>query len=194
MSRKIGSFVLVAASLEILARTASAHPGHLGHGFGDGALHPWAGLDHLLAMVAVGLLAARLGGRAIWMLPLGFMTAMLAGGVLATAGVPLPWVEYGIVASVALFGLLVAFRRVMPLSACLALVALFAVFHGHAHAAEMSAEGAFTLYAAGFLLSTGLLHATGIAGALTLDRAWNSTAVRACGAAISAASLIFLIG
>jgi urease accessory protein len=194
MRRKITSLVAVAALVEILSGTALAHPGHLGHGFGDGLFHPLLGFDHLLAMVAVGLLAARLGGRAVWMLPAVFMTAMLLGGSLAVAGIGLPVVEYGIIASVLVFGWMVARRDPLSPGGSLALVASFALFHGHAHAAEMAADGSFALYAAGFLLSTGLLHAGGVVTALVLSRAWKIDGVRLCGAAISAASLMLLLG
>ncbi|MBX7071753.1 MAG: HupE/UreJ family protein [Pirellulales bacterium] len=194
MSRKLGLVALTTAVVVSWSQTVLAHPGHPGHSFSDGALHPLNGLDHLLAMVAVGLLAVRLGGRAIWALPVTFMGAMLAGGLLASVGMPLPGVEYGIGGSVLVFGLLVASRRVMPLFASCVLVGLFAMFHGHAHAAEMAAEGTFGMYAAGFLLSTATLHAAGIVGALALAKGWRSDAVRVCGAAISAASLMILLG
>jgi urease accessory protein len=127
------------------------------------------------------------------MLPACFMSAMLLGGILATAGMPLPLVEYGIVGSVLVLGGIVAFRRVMPLAASLCVVALFAMFHGHAHAAEMAAEGTFGMYAVGFLASTALLHLTGVLTALTLSKGWSPVAVRACGAAISAAGIYILL-
>jgi urease accessory protein len=193
-ARMGASLAAVAALIQLFPPVVLAHPGHLGHGFADGALHPLAGLDHLLAMVAVGLLAARLGGRAVWMLPGGFMTAMLAGGLLGSIGAPLPAVEFGIGASVLVLGLMVALRSLLPLVASLVLVAVFAVFHGHAHAAEMAAEGSFGLYAAGFLVSTALLHASGVVGALLVTRHWTATAVRLGGAAISVASLAIFLG
>lgn len=193
MIRKLSTIVLTAGAASCLAGTALAHPGHLGHSFTEGAIHPLVGLDHLLAMVAVGLLAVRLGGKAIWMLPLAFMGAMLLGGLLATAGVPLPAVETGIVASVLVLGAVVALVRTMPLVAGMCLVALFAMFHGHAHAEEMAAEGTFGMYALGFLASTALLHAGGVAGATILSKGWTPLAVRACGAAISAAGVYILL-
>lgn len=193
MSRKLLTACLTTGIVAGFANSALAHPGHLGHSFADGAAHPLNGWDHLLAMVAVGLLAAQLGGRAIWLLPVTFMSAMLGGGLLAAIGMPLPGVEYGIVASVLVFGALVALRRVMPLVAAVSVVALLAMFHGHAHAAEMTAEGTFGMYAAGFLLSTALLHAAGVLAAIGMTKGWSPVAVRLCGAAISAMGVYILL-
>ncbi|MGD9644085.1 MAG: HupE/UreJ family protein [Pirellulales bacterium] len=193
MSRKLATGVAAAVALLVYAQPASAHPGHFGHEFGDGALHPLFGLDHLLAMVAVGLLAARLGGAAIWQVPAAFLATMLAGGILGALGVPVPAAEYAIGISVLVLGLLVALGRTVSPKWAVLLVAAFALFHGHAHAAEMAAEGTFGAYASGFLLSTAMLHATGIVLALGLSRLVDPRAVRLCGAAISAASLMILV-
>jgi urease accessory protein len=189
---------VVAAALVCLlvlpTTTAFAHPGHVGHEFGDGFQHPLTGLDHLLAMVAVGLLAVRLGGRAIWMMPLVFLASMLAGGLVATANIPVPEVEYGIMASVLVLGLLVASTRVASLRWGAALVGVSAFFHGYAHAAEMVAGGSLGAYAAGFLLATAILHASGIAIGLLLARRLNVTALRVAGGAISAAGALMIMG
>jgi urease accessory protein len=177
-----------------LATPASAHPGHGGHAFVDGWQHPFTGVDHLLAMVAVGLLAVRIGGKAIWLMPVAFMVSMLLGGVAAECGVPLPGVEHAIMASVLVLGLLIAATSVVPLSAGVLLVALFAVFHGHAHATEMVQGISLAAYAAGFLLATVLLHITGIVGGLALSRWLNASGIRAVGGMISVMGVLLFCG
>lgn len=190
-----GSLVLAMGSV------AAAHPGHVGDHFTDGVLHPLLGLDHLLAMIAVGLLAARLGGKGLWGLPVTFVSAMLCGGLLVASGLPQALgvdatglVEYGIMGSVLVLGLLIAATRVVSLRWGVALVALFAVFHGYAHAAEMSAGSSITAYASGFLLATAALHAAGILGGLALARLAQSRPLRLSGAAICAAGMLMLLG
>jgi urease accessory protein len=126
----------------LLACTMSpllAHPGHGESGFVAGLVHPLTGLDHLLAMVAVGILGVRCGGRALWLVPLTFMFFMVVGGMLATVGMPLPGADWGIAASVLVFGLMAAIAST-PRSwvACL-VVGSFALLHGHTHVAEMGA-------------------------------------------------------
>ncbi len=150
----------LAAILAAASGAALAHPGHETAGFLSGFAHPLGGLDHLLAMLAVGLYAARQPGAARWMLPAGFVLAMLAGAGLGALGVALPAVEAGIAASVLVFGLLIAFAARLPLAASLPLVAAFALFHGHAHHAEMG-SASLAAYALGFALATMLLHGTG---------------------------------
>lgn len=155
-----------AAALALLLSPAMAlaHTGHYdGGGIMHGAMHPLGGLDHLLAMVAVGLWAAYAGGRALWALPAAFVGTMLAGAMLGFAGIALPLMEPLILASVVVLGLLVAFNVRMPLVPGMALIALFGVFHGQAHALEMSAGAGALAYAAGFASVTALLHAGGIA-------------------------------
>ncbi|HEY2840102.1 MAG TPA: HupE/UreJ family protein, partial [Pirellulales bacterium] len=154
----------------VLASPALAHPGAPGHEFVDGLEHPIFGLDHLLAMVAVGLLAVRIGGRAVWAMPGAFLASMLAGGLAASAGLPLPGVEYVIMASVLVLGVLIAATRIAPLSVAAGLVALFAFFHGYAHAAELVSGGSLGAYAGGFLLTTALLNAVGVLAGLALSR------------------------
>ena len=150
-----------------LAGPALAHTGHAeGGGFAHGFLHPLAGIDHLLAMVAVGVWAARQGGRAVLALPAAFVVMLAGGAALGMAGVTLPGVEAAIAASVAVLGLLALVNRRVPVAAAMALVGAFAVFHGHAHGAEMP-EGAESLrYGLGFVAATALLHTAGIATAL----------------------------
>lgn len=149
---------------------AAAHTGLGAHGMADGLLHPITGADHLLAMVAVGLWAASLGGRALWAVPLAFMAMMGAGAALSMAGVALPGVEGMIGLSVIALGLLVAFSARVPVMAAAAIVGLFALFHGAAHGAELPAGASGLGYAVGFLISTGVLHVAGLALGMVLAR------------------------
>lgn len=155
-----------AAALALLMSPtlAFAHVGHYeGGGLMQGVMHPLGGIDHLLAMVAVGLWAAYAGGRALWALPASFVGMMLVGAGLGFAGIALPLMEPLILASVVVLGLLVAFNVRMPLVPGVALIALFGMFHGQAHALEMSAGTGALAYAAGFAGATVLLHLGGIA-------------------------------
>jgi urease accessory protein len=159
------------STFALLPTAALAHPG-LGdaHGFAHGFAHPLGGFDHVLAMVAVGLFAWQLGGRALALVPATFVLVMAAGGALGMAGVAVPGVEIGITASVIVLGAIVALRVKPPLAIATGLVALFAIFHGHAHGTEMPLDAAGAYYAAGFLLATALLHAGGIALGMVIGR------------------------
>ncbi len=151
--------------LLLLAPAAAfAHAGHdlPAGGFASGFLHPLMGLDHIAAMIAVGLWAATLGGAAVPVLLLAFPLAMIAGGILGGAGIPLPAVEAGIAASSIVIGVAVMLAARPPLWLAGAVVAAFAVFHGHAHGTEMPATGSLAPYAAGFVLATLLLHLSGL--------------------------------
>jgi len=146
---------------------ALAHTGDHGStgmapGLASGLAHPFMGLDHLLAMVAVGVLAVQLGGRLLWALPATFVAAMAAGALAGTYGIALPQVEGMIALSVLVLGLLVAIAAGARWQWPVTLVALFALFHGHAHGAEMPALGSPALYFAGFLAATAVLHAIGV--------------------------------
>lgn len=162
----VAAAIAVALPGAAWAHTFGAHDAGFAHGF----LHPVGGWDHLLAMVAVGLWAAQRGGAALWALPLAFVGTMVAGGALALAGIELPQVETGILLSVVVLGGLIAAQARLPLAASVGLVALFAVFHGHAHGAEMPEAAAPALYALGFVVATALLHAAGLAAALGVLR------------------------
>lgn len=171
-SRLMAPAMRVAAVLAFMVPGAAlAHPGHSPDDgqFLHGVMHPVGGADHLLAMIALGLLAAQLGGRAVWALPVSFVGAMLAGGALGAAGVALPGVEPMILASVVVLGVLVAMALRPPLSALVPMVALFGAAHGWAHGAEGPATG-LALYAAGFALATLALHLAGIAFGRLLSR------------------------
>ncbi|MCO5063517.1 MAG: HupE/UreJ family protein [Rhizobiaceae bacterium] len=133
------------------------------HGFVHGFWHPLSGADHLLAMIAVGMFAASLGGRALWLVPAAFVAMMAIGGMVGIAGIPLPFVEIGIGASVVVLGLAVALNWSLSILAAMTLVGFFAVFHGHAHGTEMPVAASGLTYGLGFILATATLHALGIA-------------------------------
>ncbi|MGU3540771.1 HupE/UreJ family protein [Methylobacterium sp. A54F] len=185
------------AALLLLPLPALAHPGHGdAAGFLHGFQHPLGGLDHVLAMVAVGLLAAIRGGRALWLLPAAFLTMMTGGALLGMAGIALPHAEAGIALSIVAFGIAAAMGLSLPLVGATLLVAAFAVFHGYAHGAEMPEAASGLAYGAGFLAATALLHAAGIglglaAGGLTRGRgaALSGGAIAAAGVAILAGAL-----
>lgn len=187
-----------AVAMTMSASGVLAHPGHADSGFAAGATHPVAGLDHVLAMVAVGLLAAKLGGRALWVLPAAFIALMVAGGAVAFAGVALPGVEHGIAASVVVLGIVLAVATRAPVGPVAMVAALFALFHGYAHVAEAGA-GSVAPYAAGFVLTTALLHAGGIGVALLAARLADSSTpparfTRLAGSAIAACGALLYIG
>lgn len=153
------------AALGLFADSAFAHVGvHTGSGFAGGFAHPMLGLDHLLAMLAIGVWAAQQGGRALWAVPATFVGVMLLGGLVAMSGWGLPQVETGIALSVLALGLLIAFQRRWPLVAGMAMAAVFALFHGYAHGLEMPPTASPLLFVGGFVLATGLLHGVGILG------------------------------
>jgi len=151
-----------------LPTAAFAHPGHPGDAAGllHGFMHPVGGIDHILAMVAVGVFAFVLGGRALFLVPLAFVAMMAAGFVLGVSGVDLPFVELGIALSSVVIGAAAAWGKPMPVAAAMSLVGVFAIFHGHAHGAEMPVDALGLEYAAGFIVATALLHAAGIAAAM----------------------------
>ena len=152
---------LLSALLLLAATPAYAHSG-AGTGWVHGMFHPFTGIDHLLAMIAVGLWATQLGGRALWQVPLTFVCVMALGGVLGTAAIPLPFVQSGIFASSLVLGVLIAAAIRLPTLVSLVMVGLFALFHGYAHGAEMPRSASGLTYALGFMLSTAALHASGI--------------------------------
>jgi urease accessory protein len=171
MHRKLRTIVLSAILVGTLATPALAHVGTVNHGgFAHGFMHPLVGLDHILAMVAVGMLAARLGGRAMWLVPAAFIAMMMLGGLLGFAGVPLAFVEQGIWLSVIVLGVLVALGLNMPTALAMGIVGVFAVFHGHAHGTELPDGSAPAAYVAGFVLATAVLHAAGIGLGIAVER------------------------
>lgn len=186
---------LTAAVFTLIPTAALAHPGATdAHGFFWGFAHPLGGLDHILAMVTVGILAWQLGGRALWLLPATFLLAMAVGAALGLAGLPLPCVEFGIAASVIVLGGIVAFARSAPIAGAVGMVGLFAIFHGHAHGTEMTLDNAGAAYAAGLLLATALLHFAGITLGCAIGRMADSRAgYRLGGALVALAGLGILI-
>ncbi len=193
LTRVIGAaFTLVT----LVATAASAHTGvGDGPGVAHGFSHPLGGLDHVLAMVTVGLLARQLGGRALWLLPATFVAVMALGGVLAILGAPLPGVELGIAASVIVLGAVAALGVKAPVAVAAAIAGLFAVFHGHAHGIELPHGTAAMSYATGFLSATALLHAAGIGlGALLvrLSDAYGFALCRVGGASVAIAGVVLL--
>lgn len=161
-------------------------------GFLAGLAHPVSGLDHVLAMVAVGLWGAVLGAPAIWVLPVAFPLVMALGGLLGLVGMPLPGVEIGIAVSAIALGAMVAFEIRPPIAVAAAIVAFFAVFHGHAHGRELPDGASALLYSVGFVVATGLLHAAGIL--LGVAHRWSTgrQVLRAAGASVALAGLYFV--
>jgi len=157
-----------------------------------GLSHPVSGLDHVLAMVAVGLWGAQLGPPAVWLLPVAFPMVMALGGTLGLVGVHLPGVEIGIALSAIGLGAAVLFEAKPKLGVAAALVGFFAIFHGHAHGTELPQGANGLLYSIGFVVATGLLHLAGI-GIGTIHR-WPAgrTALRWTGALVALAGLAFL--
>ena len=184
---------LAAASFAAIALPAMAHvQAGQATGFLTGFLHPISGLDHVLAMVAVGLWGAQLGAPAIWLLPVTFPIVMAFGGLLGLLGVPLPGVEIGIAASAILLGVAVMTERKLPLIAAAVLVGFFAIFHGHAHGTELPPGQSGLLYSLGFVVATGCLHAIGIAiGAIHRWPA-GQVALRLAGGCVGLAGIFFL--
>ncbi|AJE46922.1 HupE/UreJ family protein [Celeribacter indicus] len=184
--------LLLAAGLASLAWPAAAHLPPETHGsFLAGASHPLFGLDHVLAMVAVGVWALQIGGRALWAVPAAFVGAMTLGYVGAGFGLPLPFVEPMILASCIVLGMLVTFALRPALGGGIAIAALFGLFHGHAHGAELGAATAFS-FGLGFILVTALLHAAGVALASGVARAHPSAPrIIGAGSTLLGLSLVF---
>lgn len=189
------AFRLASLILLALPVAASAHTG-VGDtsGFLAGFGHPVGGADHLLAMVAVGMWAAQLGGRALWAIPGTFVVVMLAGGALGIAGTPLPYVEQGILVSVLVLGMLISAATRVSLTAGALIVGVFAVFHGHAHGTEIPSATAALAYSAGFAVATALLHGTGIAFGVMLQKQNIERLVRLAGAAITVGGVYLAVG
>jgi urease accessory protein len=186
--------VLLGAIAVAIAPLADAHVG-VGEttGFLSGFAHPSGGLDHILAMIAVGLWAGQRGGRARWMIPVAFVAIMILGGVMGAMGVALPYVEQGIALSVLVLGALVAAAVTWPLPASMLLVGVFALFHGHAHGAEMPVSVSGIEYGAGFVLATAILHASGVGAAIVSRNLHRSVLLRLSGTAIAASGVVLLL-
>jgi urease accessory protein len=181
---------IAAAAMAMFATPALAHTGHGDVStFRDGLLHPLFGLDHVLAMLAVGLWAGMVGGRALMAWPASFVIAMLAGGIVGVALPGLPMVEPAIALSVVTLGTVVAFGWRLPTVVGAAVCAAFGIVHGYAHGAEMPGGQPFVLYGAGFALATAALHGVGITLALTGQRHAGPLATRVAGALTTVAGM-----
>ena len=191
-----GSRLLTAMAIYVTLGSLTPAEAHLlgtsGGGFAEGLAHPFSGLDHLLAMIAVGFWAAQSGARAILLLPLVFPAMMAVGALAGGTGFPLPAVELGVAASVVALGLLVAFGARLPLLVSAGLVGLSALLHGHSHGAEMPMAASAMGYALGFLGATLILHMIGIGGGLILNRPAIPYLARLAGSGTAAAGLVLV--
>jgi urease accessory protein len=189
----LGMAILVPATMA--AEPALAHSvGNSAAGFMAGFLHPPSGLDHLLAMVSVGIWGAELGAPAIWLLPIAFPLIMAVGGAFGVIGVPLPAGELLIALSVVILGTLVATARRLPVAAALAIVGTFAIAHGHAHGVELPMAADALAFTVGFVLATGLLHLAGIMIGVLARWPSGVIAIRACGGVVALTGCYFVYG
>ena len=161
-------------------------------GLEHGLAHPIGGWDHMLAMIAVGLWASQMGGRARWAVPATFVGVMVLGGVMGMQGWEFAFVERGIVGSVLILGILIAAAWRLPLWVSMPIVALFALCHGHAHGAEMPHEASGAMYAVGFVTATALLHACGLGLGMILERLSRPMLVRAAGVACAVWGIVLI--
>ncbi len=185
------TFIVATVALLAFPSPLAAHEGGAAAGLLSGLLHPISGLDHVLAMLAVGIWGAQMGPPAIWVLPVTFPMVMAFGGMSGLLGLPVPGVEFGIGLSALLLGLMVAFERRPDLRAAAVLVGFFAIFHGYAHGAELPEGQSSILYSIGFVVSTGTLHACGIGVGLIHRWDRGKRALRIAGAGIAAGGAWF---
>jgi len=190
---KLSIAALVAFAATALNSAALAHVGdHSQMGFIEGLAHPFTGLDHMLAMVAVGLWASQLGRPAIWLLPLTFPAVLAIGAVFGIGGVELPWIEIAIAGSVMVLGAAVALALRPSLVMSAGVIALFALLHGYSHGVELPANVSVLTFGVGFVTSTLALHAIGIAVGLFANRAPMRYVARTAGAAIAVVGVFLL--
>lgn len=182
------------AALASFGAPAAAHTGHGLDGMAAGFLHPFGGIDHLLAMLSVGVWAAQQGGRATWLLPSAFVAIMSAGGATGSLGGGVAGTETLIIASVLVLGAVIAAAAKPPLWIAAPLVGTFALFHGVAHGDELPEAAGAPAYAAGFIAATVLLHAAGLALAVALRTGLSHRMLRAAGAAQIGAGLLLAVG
>ena len=183
------STVIVLWPLYAWAHVGSGEAG----GFLTGLQHPVSGLDHVVAMIAVGLWGAQLGNPALWVLPVLFPMMMAGGGMLGLMGIPLPGVEIGIAISAIVLGTMVFAEARLNIQLAMVIVAFFAIFHGHAHGTELPAGQSGLLYSMGFVAATGCLHGVGIT--IGLIHRWQAgrLALRGAGSLVCAAGIYFLV-
>ena len=195
MERVMRNLAWVVALLLIGSSNAFAHSGEgITGGFISGALHPIAGLDHVTAMVAVGILGAFLGRPAIWVLPIVFPLVMAVGGIMGLMGIPVPAIETGIAVSSIVLGTMIALALKPPLWIAAIIVAAFAIFHGHAHGTELPNAANALSYSVGFVIATGLLHLAGIAIGELVRWSTGKIIARIIGGLIALAGVGFLTG
>jgi urease accessory protein len=190
-AERSGPVLLLALAAVPLSALAHEETGQAA-GLLAGLLHPVSGIDHVLAMIAVGLWGAVLGPPAIWVLPVAFPLVMALGGLMGLLGLPLPGVEIGIALSALVLGIMVLAELRPPLWVAAVIVSFFAVFHGHAHGRELPAGASALLYSLGFVVATGLLHAVGILLGVAHRWAVGRQFVRAAGAGVALAGIFFL--
>jgi urease accessory protein len=187
---RMGTALAVLASLA--SGVAEAHTfGADGAGLVQGFAHPLGGLDHLLAMIAVGLWATQLGGRALWAVPVAFVSMMAVGAVIGWTGMPVAGVEPVIAVSLLLLGLVVTTATRLPVALGMALVGVFALFHGHAHASDLPAAASALADGGGFIAATVLLHGVGLMLGLAA-RTRFTWALRLGGAGVAAAGAVLM--
>jgi urease accessory protein len=186
-------FLILAAALLAPATVLAHNPGGVAGGFASGFMHPMTGIDHILAMVAVGIWGAQLGAPAIWALPIAFPLVMSVGGAMGVRGVPLPGVEIGIAASALLLGLMIFSESRPSLVVAALLVGFFAVFHGYAHGTELPRAANPLAYGVGCVFATGLLHVSGITMGLIHHWPTGARVLRVAGGGISLAGLFLLL-
>ncbi len=193
----IAAFAAAFAATTV-ATAAFAHTGVTAtSGLAAGFAHPLGGLDHVLAMVGVGLFAWMLMGKALWLVPAAFVGMMSIGGVLGVFQVPVPMVELGIALSIVAIGGLVALGRSIPVAAAMAIVGVFAVFHGHAHGSEMPETMSGLSYGIGFVIATALLHAAGLGAGFAIGKIGEVRGIqvaRVGGAAMAAIGVAIVVG
>jgi len=174
-------------------KVACAHvEGGQAAGFFTGLQHPWSGLDHILAMIAVGLWGAQLGSPALWLLPIAFPMMMAMGAMMGLMGIPVPGVEIGIALSAIVLGGMVLAEVRLKLAVAVVMVGIFAIFHGHAHGTELPAGQSGLLYSMGFVIATGCLHGLGIALGLVNGLPVGKLALRGAGTFIAVMGVVFL--
>ena len=161
-------------------------------GFITGLQHPWSGLDHVLAMIAVGLWGAQLGSPALWLLPVAFPMMMAMGAMMGLMGIPVPGVEIGIALSAMLFGTMILAEVRPKLAVAITMVGFFAIFHGHAHGTELPPGQSGLLYSIGFVMATGCLHGLGIGLGLVNGLPRGKWALRGAGTFIAIMGVVFL--
>ena len=189
----LAAAIVMLTPVVAFAHTGVGDTGGFVHGFG----HPISGIDHILAMLMVGVFAWQLGGRALWLVPTTFVSIMAVGGALGVAGIDVPFVEMGIAFSVVVLGAIVAFDVKASATTAMGVVGLFAIFHGYAHGAEIPEDAGGIAYAAGFMIATAMLHLAGIGAGFLMGKAgehYGSVVTRSAGGLATVVGVALLVG